>query len=684
MSVLKIKDDGVWKGIPTIVGEAAGFGTVTATVDTNVGTPTVTVTSSGEDTAKNFAFAFQNLGYDDSDLQSDFADLADDFDTLQAQFDTAVAAVTTDTEVTNIRVGADGVTYATAGEAVRTQFSDVKSALDSSLSYWTPLGVIGNKGYYEPSSNSFKSTDSNSWKYALFDVSDASYVKVSCYGGSIAKGWSFRDEDNLLISNSTESANTQYTDEIVRVPSNAVQLILNAGTQGLGVIKCSIKTLYDMEDYDLADLNPLIAQTFTYRSLTVTKQDGYFDPKSNAWSTSSNWKCAIVPLPETSKIKVSCKGGNIARGWSFLDANDGVIAYSPETTDTVYTNEIVDVPQGASKLVLNGGNSGATIACSYYAPDDISASATKVGKSYISFNGTNLYIKRKYDATHDMCIYICPKGPNTLPEIDRVFLVDNTDDVVSDSLVEASALLINVSDWIAPYKARAKSNADGDLPDGWYGHFCGGNHSYNNTSTGVATARNTKFKVFVDGVDSNSISGWYDSCDILVVNQIQATNTKKADGTGREVIEQTLTMHYTSDGTFAFEERTKALENIYILQHYTPQVYFNGTYNVQFIGGTDRAILSAPTTANSGNMTCHEYRVFTSGLMVVASVDINTDIGNFSLNAPQNFSAFTEPYNKTYMHVIEATVDDAESSLDSGQILVLDGKYRFINPSELF
>ena len=42
-------------------GDAAGFGTVTATVDSNVGTPSVTVTTSGSDTAKNFAFAFHNL-----------------------------------------------------------------------------------------------------------------------------------------------------------------------------------------------------------------------------------------------------------------------------------------------------------------------------------------------------------------------------------------------------------------------------------------------------------------------------------------------------------------------------------------------------------------------------------------------------------------------------------------------
>ena len=42
-------------------GAAAGFGTPTATVDANIGTPSVTITASGANTAKVFAFAFKNL-----------------------------------------------------------------------------------------------------------------------------------------------------------------------------------------------------------------------------------------------------------------------------------------------------------------------------------------------------------------------------------------------------------------------------------------------------------------------------------------------------------------------------------------------------------------------------------------------------------------------------------------------
>lgn len=52
---------GLIKGEAGINGTSAGFGTPTATVDANVGTPAVTVTATGSDTKKVFNFAFKNL-----------------------------------------------------------------------------------------------------------------------------------------------------------------------------------------------------------------------------------------------------------------------------------------------------------------------------------------------------------------------------------------------------------------------------------------------------------------------------------------------------------------------------------------------------------------------------------------------------------------------------------------------
>lgn len=228
MSVLKTKDGGGnWTSVPSIkgdTGDAAGFGTVVASVDASHGTPSVTVTTSGDDTAKNFDFAFHNLQpapYDDSELQQDFA-------TLQGQFDTAVSAVTTDTEVTDIRVGADGITDTTAGASVRRQFTDLKSDLNL-----IPI-TMTEGAYYNLSGSSVTIGSPTTYvgkKYALVPCAYGDVFTISGVGGNAARPWAFVTSSGSIIeTNITNGGDVTLNGDVRVAPANAAYLILNNNT----------------------------------------------------------------------------------------------------------------------------------------------------------------------------------------------------------------------------------------------------------------------------------------------------------------------------------------------------------------------------------------------------------------------------------------------------------------------
>lgn len=68
----------------------------------------------------------------------DVEGLTNEFDTVNARMDTftklAEGSTTGDAELQDIRVGADGTTYKTAGAAVRGQVNDLYAAIDSAAS----------------------------------------------------------------------------------------------------------------------------------------------------------------------------------------------------------------------------------------------------------------------------------------------------------------------------------------------------------------------------------------------------------------------------------------------------------------------------------------------------------------------------------------------------------------------
>ena len=114
-------------------GAAAGFGSVTATVDNNVGTPEVSVTASGADTAKNFAFAFKNLKGEKG------VDGANGKDGAAAGFGTPTASV-------DANVGTPSVTVTASGADTAKVFSFDFKNLKGEAGAKGDTGETGAKG----------------------------------------------------------------------------------------------------------------------------------------------------------------------------------------------------------------------------------------------------------------------------------------------------------------------------------------------------------------------------------------------------------------------------------------------------------------------------------------------------------------------------------------------------------
>lgn len=116
------------KGIQGDTGAAAGFGTPAASVDANVGTPSVTVTASGPDTAKVFTFAFRNLKGETGptrtvngqtpDGNGNVVVEADDIPSMAIDGDTDVDAALEDLATAYFTVDGNGVPYITFYEEV--------------------------------------------------------------------------------------------------------------------------------------------------------------------------------------------------------------------------------------------------------------------------------------------------------------------------------------------------------------------------------------------------------------------------------------------------------------------------------------------------------------------------------------------------------------------------------------
>lgn len=240
--------------------------------------------------------------------------------------------------------------------------------------------------------------------------------------------------------------------------------------------------------------------------------------------------------------------------------------------------------------------------------------------------------------------------------------------------VNETTVFSNGSDFFGPFIVKAIENADGDMPESM--NFTGASHAYsgNTDGTTAATGRSVLRSILIDGTRRDEFSGHCDTVDVYWTNYIQATNTKKSDGTGREVLKENYHLHF--DGvSFEVENDIEALEAVEIVRYYGLQVAQGVpgySYDVSYVGSHNN-VVSANGNSKSTDTNCREIHIMRKDKPVECRFGVHpVGLGAFYRN--NAYSAFDTDYGKTYFFLINP---DTSCEMIKDQQVNFKGYYKF-------
>lgn len=292
----------------------------------------------------------------------------------------------------------------------------------------------------------------------------------------------------------------------------------------------------------------------------------------------------------------------------------------------------------------------------------------------IDQSGTGVTLIAKYSNEKDIAINLRKKGGNNLFDFYNFGLIPNTEKVVSKTLDNVTWFLTTASDWFAPFIVAAKNNIDGD--DDTH-TFTGGNHQYNNEGSGsTATARGIALRFLADNMEVTSGAGGCRRFEMIWTNLVQGWNTKKSDGTGREILQENHRLIFDGNKFEAFVDLIP-LEDITMNKWYGFQWFFEPYPNTRFIGATNRMLNDSATAgAMSGDNKSNCVIGYGDDHEIKVSLDTTYDLGDRKYYTG-NQGIFTLTYGKGYYSIIEGVDLDALAKYS------LHGYYEFYARKEV-
>lgn len=418
--------------------------------------------------------------------------------------------------------------------------------------------------------------------------------------------------------------------------------------------------------------------------LDVTTGGGYNTIVKKYYANSS-YKCALIEVDDGDELYFTSTTWGycpLAVFFSGEPSPDTYLGYQGQqgTTEGVtysYSDELIVIPLGTKYVGINAYGLSTTMIAKKVVTDYYKKKIEELDQYkppiYANYLDGKIVVKTKYDADNDIEITLCKRGGNNLIDFDTIKTIDVDGN--------KTTILTNVSDWFMPYMVRAISNADGDLPDNWYSHFCGGNHQYNNASSGsTPTARCVIGKVLFDKkeVINGDEAQYCNTVEIFWTNYIQGQNTKKADGSGREILKEQY--HLTFDGKkFDIEHVFIPLEDVMIIRYFGLGCFYHNAngYKYDYIGGSNRVTQTAPCNSDSGDKNCRKVIISDDKIKITLGIN-NEDMGDFELNEIMPYSFFSTTDRKVYGCLIYMNTNSKTFAQNSHYYF--SGSYQFDKP----
>jgi hypothetical protein len=527
----------------------------------------------------------------------------------RARIDNLIATAgdgTIPSELSDIRVGANEITYTTAGESVRSQLSDKANKL-----------VIKN---IAPNPN-FGDMTGVGWVFAnnVAVLNNELFFIVTNPSGQV-----FEQVNSL-------AGHKYYIAALVKSPSALVYLDMYDQTTQKGKKNHSGSNQFELLSF--------IGTT----SVNATERIRIVDGRSGSFSTIYVKQYMVVDL---TKI--------------FGVGNEPSLTYFEAMLKSENNNSHFVESVLSTKYIIE------------HTINEIINESFKP-QIYASIENDILKVNFKYSDTKDMRVEMRKKAPNNIFDFSSFTLIDNSTDFTSNDTSSGTTLLSTGTDFLGPYKVKAVNNGDGDIPIS--GHFTGGAHGYNNSyivaPENTPTGRTSELSFHIDGRKVTSFAGYCYTVDVYWTNRIQGYNTKKADGLGREILEEKYHLHFDGD-KWHIENEINYLEDVLVELYYGLQ--FNSTPwrgTVYYHSSSNKKWNNATITSNSGSKSCNIITSKNGSHFIDMGMDKQTGLGNGLSLASTEFNAFTTEYAKSYFWFIE------NMTFGSGDVITFKGYYRF-------